>query len=73
MKNEEDKTIITQLKNELFDKKNIPIDVLQKYFKVITNINDLQTMNNICLIMFYNYRKNILINMYLINWYLKQI
>ena len=35
---------------------------------MITNINDLQTTNNIC---YYNYRKNILINMCLINWYLR--
>ena len=41
LNNEENKTIITQLKNELFDKNNIPIDVLQKYFKVITNMKDL--------------------------------
>jgi len=63
LKNEEDKTIITQLKNELFDKNNIPIDAVQKYFKVITNINDLQTTNNIC---YYNYRKKY-INKYVFN------
>ena len=63
MKNEKDKTITTQLKNELFDKNNIPIDVLQKYFKVITNMKDLQTTNNIC---YFNYRKKY-INKYVFN------
>ena len=38
----------------MFDKNNIPFDVLPKYFKVIPHIKDLQTTNNIC---YYNYRK----------------
>ena len=63
LKNEEDKPTITQLKQELFDKNNIPIDVLQKYFKVITNMKELQTTNNIC---YYNYRKKY-INKYVFN------
>ena len=53
LKNEEDKTYITQLNNELFNKNNIHIDVL-KLFQVIANMKDLQTTNNIC---YYNYRK----------------
>ena len=47
----------------MFDKNNIPIDVLQKYFKVITNMKELQTTNNIC---YYNYRKKY-INKYVFN------
>ena len=49
----------------MFDKNNIPIDVLQKYFKVITNMKDLQTTNNIC---YCNYRKKY-INTYLFDKY----
>ena len=63
LKKEEEKSIITQLKNELFDKNSIPIDVLQKYFKVITNIKELQTTNNMC---YYKYRKKY-INKYVFN------
>ena len=63
LKNEEDNHIIAQVKNELFKKNNVPIDILQKYFKVITNIKDLQTTNNIC---YYNYRRKY-INKYVFN------
>ena len=33
LKNEEDKSIITQLKNKLFDKNNIPIDIEKSDYK----------------------------------------
>jgi hypothetical protein len=48
LKTQEDKDILIQLKKEIFDYNTDVITTLKRYFKVIYNINDVNTTKNAC-------------------------
>ena len=50
---DEERNTLAQLKQEIFDKKTKPFDILKKYFKVVRSIDKVRTLNNIT---FYNFR-----------------
>ena len=53
VKTEQERHILSKIKEEIFDENNKPFDILQKYFKVVDNMKDVKTINNIT---YYNFR-----------------
>ena len=53
VKTDKERKILESFKQEIFNEGNKPFDVLSKYFKVVTNMKQVRTLNNIT---FYNFR-----------------